>query len=109
MTLRMHVMCFVVRCDYLISDSANHRVQLCTASGTCNTVAGTGLGGDSDTQLRNPTFVAIMATANNFISDFGNNRVQLCPAHGAGLQDRCGNFWIWLRKHTARWSDGASH
>ena len=73
-----------VRGDYLITDTFNHHAQLCTSSGTCTTVAGTGVGGDIDTQLNQPRFVAITATGDYLISDHSNHRVQLCPAHGAG-------------------------
>ena len=85
MALWMMAVFLVAHTDYLISDRNNHRVQLCNASGLCNTVAGTGVAGSADNQLNWPIGMAITTAGDYLICDRHNHRVQLCPAHGAGL------------------------
>ena len=50
--------------DYVITDTGNHRVQLCpelSPGGDCLTVAGTGVAGSALNQLNSPTSVALDA------------------------------------------------
>ena len=63
--------------DYVITDTRNHRVQLCpelSPGGDCLTVAGTGVAGSALNQLNWPTSVALDANGDYIIQDILNDR-----------------------------------
>ena len=66
-----------------IADTGNHRVRRIDLAGTIETLAGTGLAGDSgdggpatSARMRNPIGVAVDAVGNVYIADTGNHRVR---------------------------------
>jgi len=66
-----------------VADTDNHRVQKCTASGSCRTFAGvTGEPGSDDDHLEDPFDVAIDANGNVYVADQDNHRVQKCTSAG---------------------------
>ena len=79
----------VVRGDYLIADTGNHRVQLCPATFPgfpCQTVAGMLEPGSDANQLNTPRDDAVTAEGDHVIVDqeYHNFRIQLCPAASPG-------------------------
>ena len=68
--------------NYVVADTYNHRVQLCSASDfrDCTTVAATGT-----SQLLNiPRCVAVDASGDCIIADSDNHRVLRCPSSSSG-------------------------
>lgn len=78
--------------NYAGSRSASHRIRKVDASGTMNTIAGSGPtsieigafegdnGAATAARLNNPLSVAVDATGNVFIADTFSNRIRMVPA-----------------------------
>ena len=69
--------------DYVIVDTANHRIQLCSGSSPgspCTTVVGTGTARNGATELNQPRGIALTAEGDHVVADKSNHRAQRCAA-----------------------------
>jgi sugar lactone lactonase YvrE len=75
--------------DLIIADTANNRIRKVDTNGIILTVAGNGIanfagdgGAATDSELNNPTGVAVDPAGNLFIADFSNQRIRKVDING---------------------------
>lgn len=78
----------------IVTESGNHRVQLCTDTGTCTTFGSIGV---ESGQFDRPRGVAVNAGDRIFVADRGNDRIQSCSQGGScddfdGTEGSVGTF-----------------
>ena len=70
--------------DIVVTESGNHRVQICTDTGTCTAWGSFGTLSD---QFDRPRGVGVDSEDRIFVADRGNDRIERCNASGS-----CGDF-----------------
>lgn len=80
----------------IISDTGNHRVQICDTAANCTAFGGQG---SAPGQFNNPVGIDVDLQGRIWVADTGNNRIQVCNYQGQCRAFGAANGYSFLEPH----------